>query len=137
MRSLAIIIALLWLALAAAQPAPQVLNACDSVEGWSVNLAAKAPETKLEISTDARFISEGKGCLHVATVSPKGAQGNSYLSIVLTTPPVNMNGKALAFEAATSDPKLTQALYVRGYDAKGQPVLSWLNWSGPLKSEKA
>ncbi|MBU0609146.1 MAG: hypothetical protein KKI08_14770, partial [Armatimonadetes bacterium] len=40
-------------------------------------------------------------------------------------------------EAATSDPKLTQALYVRGYDAKGQPVLSWLNWSGPLKSEKA
>jgi outer membrane protein assembly factor BamB len=136
MRSSLLICALALCGLSFAQPQPTLLHGCGDLTGWAVNLSAKVPETKLEINRDPKFISEGQGSLHVATVSPKDAAGNTYLSVILTTPPVDMKGKALVFEAATTDPKITQALYVRGYDAKGQPALSWMNWAGPLKSEK-
>lgn len=120
-----------------AQPQAQLIHSCDDTQGWRVNMGAPFPETKLEISTDARFVSEGRGCLHAATVSPKEAPGNTYLSLVLTTPPLNIEGKALCFEAGTSDAQLSRALYVRGYDAQGQTVLSWMSWGGPLKNEKS
>ena len=136
MRTIAIVAGLLVLSFAGAQPRTQALSTCDALTGWAVGNAAKAPETKLEISADARFIAEGKGALYASTVSPKDATGNSYLSVILTTPPVDMTGQALLFEAATTDPKVTQALYVRGYDAKGNTVLSWLSWAGPLKGDK-
>lgn len=133
MRTCLILAAIVSVSYALAQP--KVLNTCDDLAGWTVAQGKGYPETKLEIATDPKLVTEGQGSLHVATVSPKDATGNTYLSVILTTPPTDIRKQALVFDAWTTDPSRTRALYVRGYDAQGNTVLSWMSWAGPLKAE--
>lgn len=127
-RSMPVLFSLALIAASAAlAQQPALLHSFKNLQGVALSQGAKWPDSKLEVAN---------GALHISSVSPKDAQGNSYLSATLTTAPVDMRGKALLFEAWTTDPKAAQALYVRGYDAKGQPALSWMSWAGPLKAEK-
>lgn len=110
----------------------ELLFSCDTLEGVVVRDGATWPETVLELNRDPRYISEGNASLHLRGVSPADATGNSYLSVEVPIGGVDLTGQAILFEAWTDEPENTKALYVRGYDAAGQCVLSFLNWSGPL-----
>ncbi len=112
--------------------APVLVFDCDSLEGVTISGGADWPETKLELNTDAAYLSQGAASLHLSGVSPADATGNSYLSMDVDLGGADLTGKALLFDAWTSHPENTQALYVRGYDAEGICVLSFLNWSSPL-----
>lgn len=130
-----ICLAVATLAVAAmAYAAPVLVHGCNDLSGVSVAQSSSVPATKLEMAQDRKYVSEGSGCWHLSSVSPRDAQGNTYLSLVVTTASMDMRGKSLQFEAATSTPDETKALYVRGYNAGGQPVLSWMSWAGPLQA---
>lgn len=134
MHKFTCLVAALAAAAALAQTAPQSLHGCNDLSGVSVAQSSSLPATKLEVVADRKYVSEGSGCWHLSSVSPADAKGNTYLSMIVTAPAVDMRGKSLQFEAATSTPDETKALHVRGYNAAGQPVLSWLNWGGPLQA---
>lgn len=110
----------------------EMLFACDTLEGVTVRDGAAWPQTVLELNRDPAFISEGAASLHLRGISPADATGNSYLSIDVPIGGVDLTDRAIIFEAWTDQPENTRALYVRGYDADGQCVLSFLNWGGPL-----
>ncbi|MGD9495654.1 MAG: FG-GAP-like repeat-containing protein [Armatimonadota bacterium] len=120
------------LAVAQEERAMVMLNNCDSLDGVVVTTGAGWPETRLELNTDPLWKSEGEASIHASTVSPADAQGNSYLSIDVPIGDVDVTGQAIIFDAWTSQPQTTRALYVRGYNAAGECVLSYLNWGGPL-----
>jgi len=103
------------------------LHSCDDLQGLAMGNSAQLPDTKLETVN---------GSLRASSVSPADAPGNTYLSVVLTTPPADTTGMALVFEAWTSTPEKSLALYARGYDAAGTCVLSWLSWAGLLGAER-
>ncbi len=130
--------ALLIIALAAGLAGAQeeremaLVQSCDRLDGVTVSSGADWPETRLELNTDPAWKSEGDASIHLSGVSPADAAGNSYLSIDVPVGDVDLTGKAIIFDAWTSQPENTRALYVRGYNAAGECVLSYLNWSGPL-----
>jgi hypothetical protein len=97
---------------------------CDTVEGVTITGGQKWPDSKLEVNTDAAFMSEGEGSLH------------SYLDLSIALDGVDLTKQALLFDAWTSTPDNTRALYVRAYNSAGDCVLSFLNWGGPLGAEK-
>ena len=108
------------------------LNNCDSPDGVTITNGAGWPETRVELNTDAAWKSEGEASIHLSGVSPADAAGNSYLSIDVPIGDVDLTDQAIIFDAWTSQPENTKALYVRGYNAAGECVLSYLNWGGPL-----
>lgn len=128
------LLAVALLALASVAGA-QMLNSCDDLQGFALGQSAKLADSKLQLNTDPKQVTEGKGSVHALSVAPKDATGNTYLSVLLTTAPVDMRGKALVFDAWSSTPDKSKALYVRGYNAKGECVLSWMSWAGPLKGQ--
>ncbi|NPV47048.1 MAG: PQQ-like beta-propeller repeat protein [Armatimonadetes bacterium] len=135
MKLLAVSAMLALSPLCLAQGQTLTLHACDDLQGITPQVSANLPETKLEIVNDPAQVVEGTGCLHAASVSPAGAEGNTYLSVVFTTPPTDTTGKALVLEAWSSTPDKSLAFYVRGYDAQGTCVLSWLSWAGLLSAK--
>jgi len=117
-----------------AQDAEQelMLFDCDSLEGVSISGGKDWPDTKLQLTADAAYLSQGAASLHLSGVSPADATGNSYLNIDIDLGGADLTGRAILFDAWTGQPDNTQALYVRAYDAEGTCVLSHLNWSSPL-----
>lgn len=134
----ALLMMLLALGVAAsAQEGEQtMLFNCDSLEGVSITGGQNWPDTKLEVNTDPAFVSEGGGSLHLSGVSPADATGNSYLDLTINLPPVDLTGRAVLFDAWTSHPENSKALYLRAYNAAGECVLSFLSWDGPIGREK-
>jgi len=134
----ALFTAILIAALATGAAVPQeeremtVLVSCDSLDGATVTGGADWPDTRLELSTDPQYMSEGAAGIHLSGVSPADATGNSYLSIDIELGGVDLTRKAVIFDAWTGEPENTQALYVRAYNAADECVLSYLNWSGPF-----
>ncbi len=108
----------------------------EDLEGVTLNWGKGREGTKLEINTDPAYLSEGKGSLHVSSVSPQDATGNTYVSVDIRIDAVDMNQRALVFDAWTSQPRHSEALYVRGYDAADNCVLSWGSWGGLLQVDK-
>ena len=105
MKRLLPLLAVLLVSAAFAQPAaPVLLHGCNDLSGITVSQGVKAPDTKLEISKEAKYLSEGAGCVRLSYVSPENATGSSYLSLNITTKPTDKRRKALVFEAATSLP---------------------------------
>jgi len=92
-------------------------------------------KAKLELATDPAHVSEGRGSLRLWSVSP-AEDKVVYISVDLQIPPVDLKGKALLLDAWTSDPPVTRAFYVRGYNKQGGCVLSWMSWAGPLGQRK-
>ncbi|NLO06085.1 MAG: hypothetical protein GX131_09700, partial [candidate division WS1 bacterium] len=112
-----------------------LLHACDALEGASISTGGNWPDTQLVVSDDPSFITEGSGSLRLSGTSPADATGNSYLSIDLVIPPSDFTGKVLRFDAGTSTPDQSEALYVRGYNSAGECALSWFSWSGLLSDQ--
>lgn len=136
MKSMFALFSLVLMTSLAFAQTPTLINGFETLAGVTVMQSKDLPTTKLTITTEAEQITEGKGALHLAATSPTPATGNTYASVVVTTPPVDMRGKALQFDAWTTLPATTGALYVRGYDKQGQPVLSWMSWANPLQAGK-
>lgn len=117
----------------AQQDAEVMLNRCETTEGMTIDTGANWPGTVLEVNTDARFITEGRASVHLGGTSPANATGNSYLCLGMPIPPTDFTGDVtLMFDAASSTPGQSQALYVRGYNAAHECVLSWTSWGGLL-----
>lgn len=135
MKLLAVSAMLALSPLCLAQGQTLVLHTCDDLQSIAANNSANLPDTKLETATAPADVVEGTGSLHASSVSPADATGNTYLSVVFSTPPADTTGRALVFEAWSSTPEKSLAFYVRGYDAEGTCVLSWLSWAGLLKAE--
>ncbi len=113
-----------------------LLFGCDTLEGVNVADGLGNPDTKLELNTDERFVSEGAASIHLAGASAEGATGSTYLSITIDFDPIDLTGQALQFDAWTELPDNTRALYARAYNAEGTCVMSFLNWAGPMSEEK-
>ena len=112
------------------------LSACDSAEGMSVDLGGDWPDTVLAVNTDARYVTEGAGSVHLAGTSPEGATGNAYLCLGMAIPPTDFTGDTtLKLDAASATPGQSQALYVRGLNAEHEVVLSWTSWGGLLTDQ--
>jgi len=111
------------------------LHSCDTVEALSLDLGKNWDRSGIEVVTEPGFEVEGAGALRLYGTSPAGHEGNSYLSTRVAIPATDFRGQALVFDAATSTPAESQALYVRGFDAESNCVLSWTSWSGQLRAE--
>ncbi len=116
-------------------PQPVMLHDCDTLEGVSVSGGGDWPETTLELNTDPQYMSEGDASVHLYGVSPENATGNSYLSVDFEIGDVDMRGQKIMFDAWTSLPETTRALYVRGYNAAEECVLSYMSWGRPIGTE--
>lgn len=128
---------ILPISLCPAQEAPVLLTGFESVEGLGLTYDARNPATELSLNTDPRFISEGEASLLLESVSPEGATGNTYLGVMVQLDePVSFARRAMLFDAWTTEPDNTRALYVRGYDPEGKVALSWQSWSSPVRSDE-
>ncbi|MGI5817597.1 MAG: FG-GAP-like repeat-containing protein [Armatimonadota bacterium] len=114
---------------------PVLLNPCDTPDAFSVDSGSNWQHSGVEIVTDPALVTEGDGALRLYGTSPEDRQGNSYLSVRVAIEPTDFSGMALTFDAATTTPSESRALYVRGFDGAGICVLSWSSWSGQLASE--
>lgn len=135
---LPIILALIAMTLPglAQQDAGTVLNPCETTEGMTVDTGADWPGTALAVNTDARWVTEGAGSVRLSGTSPADATGNSYLCLALPIPATDFTGGVtLRLDAASSTPDQSQALYVRGYNAARECVLSWTSWGGLLTDQ--
>jgi len=130
-----IILALIVVAVPCLAQQPATLHACDALEDAGLDLGKGWERSGLEVVTDPGFPVEGAAALRLYGTSPAGHDGNSYLSARVTMPPTDFDGQALVFDAASSTPAESQALYARGFDAEGTCVMSWTSWNGQLRAE--
>lgn len=126
---------LLLCSLCYAQDQPVLIHGCEDTAGMKLGSGVTA-DSVLQTNTDPAFISEGKGSLHISSVSAAGAAGNTYLSVDVPIAPLSLVDKRVLFDAWSSTPETSKALYLRAYAADGKCVASWLNWDGLLKPEK-
>lgn len=131
--TLAIAIATLLAAHASAQE--KMLHPCESIEGVKISWGKQYADTELSLNTDAAYVSQGKASVRIFSVTQPDAKSNTYIAFRLPVEPVDLKGKAIEFEAWTSRPDTTKALYVRGFNAAGKHVVSWNDWAGPIKKE--
>lgn len=132
MRPVAVTALIVLAAGGAYAQAETLLHPCESLETAGVGLGRQLDETRLFVSHAAEHVTEGAGAVGIYGHAPADAAGNVYISIYLFIEPADLTERALLFHAATSTPEQSKALYVRGYDADGQCVMSWLSWRGEL-----
>lgn len=113
----------------------RLLHPCERLGGVSVDTGRRSSDTLLVIGRAAEWVTEGAGSIRISTTSPEDATGNSYVSFDMSIEPTDFTDCALLFDAATSTPEQSKALYVRGYDEYGSCVLSFKDWSGPLATQ--
>ena len=71
----------------------------------------------------------------IAAEAAAGTGTVTYFDFQLPIEPVSVEGKQLNFTAWSKTPDLTKALYVRGYNAAGECILSYKSWNGLLAAE--
>ena len=130
MRSLAVITMFSVAACVHAQNGP-MLHSCERLEGVSIGMGRQAEDSKLFLSHAAEHVMEGVAAIGGASFAPD-TPGNFYLSIYLPIEATDFTDAALVFDAATSTPEHSKALYVRAYDEYGNTVMSWQSWDGRL-----
>ena len=106
----------------------------ESTESLTTAWGSKCEDIKITLNEDAAYIAEGDASVHLSAKSVEDHDGNHYVSVKIPAPGLDMDGKMVVFNAWTSLPDATRALYVRGLAADGGKVLSWNNWGGILGS---
>ena len=118
------------------QDATMLVTGFETLDGLAMTYDAGSPASDMSLNAGPNFVSEGTSSLLLQNVSPVDATGNSYIGVSVSLPePVSLRGRALAFDAWTTEQENTRALYVRGYDADGGCALSWLTWNSPVRVE--
>jgi hypothetical protein len=112
-----------------------LLHPSETLEGASIAMGDQYEHSKLFISRAAEHVTQGAGAVGAVTRSPEDATGNVYISVYLPIEPTDFTERAIAFDAASSTPERSKALYVRGYDEFGSIVMSWQSWTGEMSSE--
>ncbi|MBD3293414.1 MAG: hypothetical protein GF393_10855, partial [Armatimonadia bacterium] len=135
MRTL-IISALMLVAIPCLAQQPAMLHSCDELDDLKIADGENWERSGLEIVADPGFEVEGDAAVRLFGTSPANRDGNSYLSVLATIEPTDLSGRALVFDAASTTPEESEALYVRAYDAEGTCVLSWTSWDGQLSDQK-
>ena len=130
-RPLHLAVGAVLVALAASRLHGGGVHSCEDLATVSVADRSGLAATRVELVTDAAQVSEGNGSLRLSSVSGP-EEKVVYISMDLTVPVTDLTGKALLLDAWTSDARVTRAFYVRGYDAQGRCMLSWMSWSGLL-----
>ncbi|MGI5819065.1 MAG: hypothetical protein ACOX9R_13330 [Armatimonadota bacterium] len=135
MRSLITIILACMTVCGASAQGGALLHSCESLDGVSLGMGRQLDESKLFVSHAAEHVTEGAGAVGAVSFSPEDATGNTYISLHLPIEPTDFTERALLFDATSSTPERSRALYVRGYDSRGSMVLSWMTWAGALDAE--
>jgi len=115
-----------------AESSYRLIHGLNSLDGVTMTWGGNVTDKDLRLCTDARYRSEGAGSIHLRGVA-SAHKGNQYLAVKITVPPTDMTDRRLRFDAWTTTPQNTNALYVRYYNPKGQMVSSWNNWSSPFR----
>ena len=108
-----------------------LLHSGDAIDGIRISTGGRDLNPAVQINRDPRFISEGTGSIHVTGVKPAASQSgrSAYVAIDIPLAPSSWEGMALAFDAWSSRPAATKGFYVRGLNASGQQVASWMTWN--------
>ncbi|MCD6352169.1 MAG: hypothetical protein J7M26_08620, partial [Armatimonadetes bacterium] len=112
--------------------AAQLLADFESTQGLKLTWGS-AMQGHLEIITQPPFVTHGQSALRLWGEVKPDAKGNSYLGVRISLPaPVDLRKHVILFDAASSTPEHTGALYLRAYDSQGRCAVSFSNWSKPL-----
>ncbi|MGQ9731674.1 MAG: FG-GAP-like repeat-containing protein [Candidatus Zipacnadales bacterium] len=106
----------------------------ESTDGLTTGWGTTSDKIMITLNTEGRYVSEGQASVRLSAVSRAEAEGNHYVSLIVPLPAVDLADRMITFDAWTSLPEATQALYVRAYDADGKVIVSWNNWGAPLSS---
>lgn len=104
----------------------------ETTDGLTTGYGSTSDGVQLSLNEAPEYLSEGKASVRLSARSREDAEGNHYASLIVPVPALDCAGKMVVFDAWTSLPETTRALYVRAFDAEGKCVLSWLSWAGPL-----
>ncbi|NOZ19460.1 MAG: PQQ-binding-like beta-propeller repeat protein [Planctomycetes bacterium] len=116
-----------------AQEATLPVCSFETTKGAQITWGKEVADPKLELNTDARFISDGKASLHLSGAT-KAYKGNKYLGVKVPIPKTDMEKRYIIFDVWTTQPKNTCAVYLRLYDSNGKRAASWTNWGRPFLS---
>jgi len=110
------------------------LHGLNDLAGISITWGQPVADKELRLSTAGEHRSEGAASLHLSGLG-SDHKGNQYLGTKIAIPKTDLEGKRLRFDAWTSTPETTNAVYVRYYSTKGEVVGSWNNWASPFRRE--
>ena len=112
------------------------LHGLNDLAGISMTWGQPVADKELRLSTAGKHQSEGAASLHIRGFG-SDHKGNQYLGAKIVIPKTDLEAKRLRFDAWTSTPETTNAVYVRYYNTKGTVVGSWNNWSSPFRKGSA
>jgi len=103
----------------------------ETTDGTAMTWGSGLVEKRLELNKDKRFVSQGEASLHLygRTAPGKG----KYLGVKIPIPETDMVERKIFFDAWTTHPSTTEAVYLRLYRADGKMVGSWSNWGSPFE----
>ncbi len=112
-----------------------LLHSCESLDDAHLSLGGDREGSELHVTYAAEHVTEGVGGIMVIGHSPADADGNTYVAFDLVIEPTDFTEQCLLFDATTTTHDRSKALYVRGFDADGDCVLSWASWQGELQAQ--
>jgi len=117
--------------LTAAEEPLTLLHPLETTDGLTLAWGSQCARKELVVNTDPQWVSEGSASVRLigAVESPPG---NQYLAVKIPLPPTDLENARLIFDAWSTTPETTQALYVRWYNAAGECVASWVHWGSPF-----
>jgi len=127
---------LAWPGLAAAQPTEKtlVLHACESAQGAKATWAAVGSKTaRIEVNTDRRWLSEGRGSIHFRVRSGPEKDSNQYFGVMIPLEKADALNRTILVDLWSSTPETTEMVYVRLYGARGRKAGSWVRRGRPFK----
>ena len=124
---------LLGVTLTAADEPLLPLNSLDGVrETWG----QPGADRKLDVLHAADDTTDGNGAIRLTATSVT-AEGNHYFGVMVQLPePIDLRQRRVMFDARSSNPDTTRALYVRFYNTdQTEPAWSFNSWSGQLAQQ--
>lgn len=117
--------------LAAGEEPLTLLHPLETTDGLTLSWGSQCSRKELVVNTDPQWVSEGAASVRLigAVESPPG---NQYLAVKIPLPLTDLANGRLVFDAWSTTPETTQALYVRWYNAAGECVASWVHWGSPF-----
>jgi len=84
-----------------------LLKSCDDLNGFQVTCdGAKLPDTRFEVNADPRFVSEGKGSIHLSSRAPADLKAKLYVGVTFPVPETDFSALGLSLAwLGTSDAK--------------------------------
>ena len=110
----------------------RLLCGLNDLEGVTQTWGETLTEKEMRLSAEPERMSEGAASLLIRGLA-SDHKGNQYFGARIQIPATDLEAKRLRFDAWTSTPQSTNAIYVRYYNPRREIVGSWSNWSSPFR----